>query len=505
MIDNAAALAAINSTVRTITAMVALGGATFTHKGALQGVTVERAGAAQFFGFGICQKATIKLIDRERALSVAAGSKALVSFGGEGCLPAFYVTETHRDEATNGLSVTAYDAIYDAASITVDKLVLSTAYTVRDMAAACADALGLGGVRIVGVGSTETCFDTLHETGANLEGTETLREVLDDIAEATQTIYYATHDGLLCFKRLDREGAAVYTIDRSRYFNMSSKTNRRLAAICHATELGDNVTAALEESGTTQYVRDNAFWTLRDDVGTLVDAALAAAGGLTINQFECEWRGNYLLELGDKIALETKDGGTVASFLLDDTIEYDGAYRQRTAWKYEDSNEDESNPSNLGDLLKQTYARVDKANKRIELVASETERISVALGDMGEDLADVTKRASLAVTPEQVQISIEQAISDGVNRVRTTTGFTFDEDGMTVSKDGSELSTTVTEDGMRVMRNDEEVLRADNQGVKARNLHATTYLIIGETSRFEDYEKDGESRTGCFWIGPVSV
>ena len=39
---------------------------------------------------------------------------------------------------------------------------------------------------------------------------------------------------------------------------------------------------------------------------------------------------------------------------------------------------------------------------------------------------------------------------------------------------------------------------ADNLGVKAEDLHATTYLIIGNNSRLEDYNTN---RTGCFWIG----
>lgn len=52
---------------------------------------------------------------------------------------------------------------------------------------------------------------------------------------------------------------------------------------------------------------------------------------------------------------------------------------------------------------------------------------------------------------------------------------------------------------MTVKRNEEEVLKANNNGVDAVNLHATTYLIIGNNSRFEDY--DNGSRTGCFWIG----
>jgi hypothetical protein len=49
------------------------------------------------------------------------------------------------------------------------------------------------------------------------------------------------------------------------------------------------------------------------------------------------------------------------------------------------------------------------------------------------------------------------------------------------------------------------VIYAKNEGVMAYDLHAKTYLIIGESSRFEDYEKNGETRTGCFWIGETGV
>ena len=59
------------------------------------------------------------------------------------------------------------------------------------------------------------------------------------------------------------------------------------------------------------------------------------------------------------------------------------------------------------------------------------------------------------------------------------------------------MKTQITEDGMTVYKNDSAVLTANNVGVNAVNLHATTYLIIGTNSRFEDYG----SRTGCFWIG----
>ena len=98
-----------------------------------------------------------------------------------------------------------------------------------------------------------------------------------------------------------------------------------------------------------------------------------------------------------------------------------------------------------------------------------------------------------------MELIVQEELAGGVNKVTTTTGFTFNQDGLTISKSNVDITTDISEDGMRVSKDGQVVLTADNNGVEALNLHATTYLIIGENSRFEDY--DNGSRTGCFWIG----
>ena len=325
------------------------------------------------------------------------------------------------------------------------------------------------------------------------------------------------------FRKLTTE-KVDYTISKDMYIDLNSGDNRRLSKIYHTTELGDDVFAELAETGTTQYVRDNPFWNLREDIGTIVDNALAAIGGLTINQFECEWRGNYLVELGDCIGLVTKDNNTVYSFLLNDTIEYDGSYKQKSLWQYDEEEFDTAkNPSSLGEMLKKTYAKVDKINKQIDVVASESnansEAISIlqlntdsisasvtkveqttadALENINEEIATITSKVNSTITEEKLNIIISSALENGVDKVETSTGFTFNEEGLMVSKSDSEMKTSITEDGMTVYKNDEAVLIANNTGVNAVNLHATTYLIIGTNSRFEDF---GDKRTGCFFIG----
>lgn len=522
----------IGAPVRRVTAKAELynGSAlaeVFSYSDALKSFRVERVGEpGKFFGFVVCQKLNIKLLDKDRLISISTANSFKLYFESLNICPLFAVSEVHRDENTNELSITAYDCLYkEAESHTVSELGL-TSYTVGDFVTACAALIGADGVKILNVAETETCFDTFYETGANFDGTETIKEALRAAAEITQTVCYMDESNHLVFKRLDKDGGAVLAIDKEQYFTLESGLNRRLSAITHATELGDNVTAAAEFSGTTQYIRNNPFWDMREDVGTLVSNALAAVSGLTINQFSCEWRGNYLLEIGDKIAITTKDGGAVFSYVLDDVISYSGFLSEKTEWSYtEDEAETASNPSTLGETLKQTYARVNKANKQIDLVASETSANSEAVSSLrlnteslsasvstlekntaesletvSGDVAALASEVSAKISSEEVKIEIRKELANGASKVETNTGFTFDDAGLTVEKSGSEMKTQITENGMKVYKDNEETLTADNTGVKAVNLHATTFLIIGTNSRLEDYEKDGEPRTGCFWI-----
>lgn len=844
---------AISASVRKIKAKVELYNgstlvATYTQADKVISFDIQRVGEdGKFFGFGICHRLNVHLIDIQRELDISTANTIKISLGAElpdgtteyKIYPTFQVSEVHRDENTNELSVTAYDAIYKASENTVSELVLTKPYTIKQFVEACASVLGISV-------SGHTGFTLSYENGANFDGTETIREALDDVAEATQTIYYLDFNNTLCFKQLDKSGDAILSIDKSKYITLKSGVGRRLQTICMATELGDNVSESTTLVGSTQYVRDNAFWELRTDINTLVHNAITAIGDISIDVFDCTWRGNPALEIGDKISLTTKDNQTLIAYLLNDTVKYDGSLSEQTQWKYDTNNtETASNPTSLGDVIKQTYARVDKQEKQITLLASDvssqteaikktvkqvdveyylststssatggswsttapeweadkymwsrqkvtytdgtsitrnetciagakgadgkdgvdgkdgtdgiagkdgkngkdgvssyffirysenengnpmttspqtnTQYMGVAttttnsaptsysdytwskikgadgnngtagaagadgktsylhikysddgltftsnqgetigkyigtlvdfiesdsttfsdytwkkfVGEDGTDgkdgingndgadgrgitsvtteyyistsqetLADgswseeqpqweegkyiwtrskivynnptsteyttavcdaawaqinaitgqqkiittdisqlkveknnisasvativekqsdidstivdmqqgiaeqnasnsaqfetLTNKVDATMTSEQVQLAISTEVAKGASKVTTSTGFTFDDNGLTISKSDSEMSTNINEDGMSIFRNSEEVLTADNTGVNATNLHATTYLIIGTNSRFEDY---GSNRTGCFWIG----
>ena len=775
---------------------------TCTCSDVLKTFNIQREGENKFFGFGICQKLDLELIGQDTPLAITKEHEIKIAFGvADNFLypyPTFHAQDIQKDSETDNIVLTAYDALYRAAEYTVADLGLTGGYTIGEFAVACASLLGVG----ITTNITDDILNTSYPEGANFEGTEDLRSALNAIAEATQTIYYINQDNQLTFKRLDRTGDSVFTIDRSIYTSLKNGSPCVLSRIAHATELGDNVisnpaiafttgeaikinniesiiqtrlrnknlitypyynvdrttngvkytvnsdgsitvngTATANASfyltrqlrlpagtytlssvnltrnnelraamynadgsgvsylsdqtftiteeklidvylvvlsgntvsnvtykpmlvegaviseyaqyltdfsgvtvtangasytptaegivnisaapevnittnntgvlidveyyiqGFTQYVRNNPFWDLREDIATLVNNAITTIGAFTIDPFECEWFGNYLLEIGDKIKLITRKGEVVNGYLLNDGITYNGGITEITTWAYEDNEaETATNPTTLGEALNQTFARVDKANKEITLqasrvsanseaiaslqittdgiktnvnkvqttadaaksaadtasanVASLTTRVTTAetnisqkadsvtveaiqndvttidgkvvanetaisalqvntesisasvtrveettntkLNSLEGELVKVQNEVSLKMDTEKITAEITKIKEEGVERVETSTGFTFDEEGLTIEKTNSEMKTQITEDGMTVYRNDTEVLVADHEGVKAKDLSATTYLKIGGRSRFENY---GNDRTGCFWIG----
>ena len=498
---------------------------TFTYDGAIQEINIDRVGEnGKFFGFGICQKLTLKLRDKDRQINIVKDDKLKVYFGllneYPDILPFFFVTEVKRDELTNALTITAYDAINNTANHTVAELGLSGSYSFRDFVVAIKNTLSMGGVYMRNISPEMYAID--YPQGANFDGTETIRAALDAVAATIGAIYYMNNKGIV-FLRIAE--TAVYTVDKANYFKLESAEGKYLSYVVSATELGDNISAATGyEGGATQYVRDNPFWVLREDAATLIQKTATSIANRVITPFNLQWRGNFLLELGDMFSIVTKDNEIFSTYLLNDTITYKGGYSQKTNWEYkEDKGESASNPATLGEVLNQTFAKVDKVNKQVEIVASEaaanaekiaslqinTNGISAsvsklekatteAIGAVNDNVADLTNRVNAAVTAEDVRLEIQTELANGTTKVITSTGFTFDDEGLTVSKSNSQMKTTITENGMEVFRDNTAVLTANNIGVDAVNLHATTYLIIGNNSRFEDY---GNKRTGCFWIG----
>ena len=524
----------ITSSARTINGKVELyNGSTlaniFVANTKLSSIKVERTPTnGAFFGYTIAQKATVKLINKDNDIAVVKGQNIKIYIGSDGeyaTFPQFKITDYKKDEVSGELEITAHDLIHVAAEHTLNEIEVAFPATIMDYARAIASLLETEIVEDFGA-TTYQELNFTSEIQPNYDGTETLREVLEDIAQATGSICFIDADNKICFKLLENTNP-VLTIDKTQYFTLDNSAPITLSKVSATTELGDNYGTG-DETGFNQVIHNNPFFEAdADQTISAIETILANYANTNIYPYNLDWRGNPALEIGDCVRITVKDNSTIDVIYLGETITYSGGLNATSNWQATEQSKVFTNPTNLGEAIKQTYAKVDKVNKQINMVVSESnatseavaalqlsldginasiqnvEQItSEALEGMSESISTLQTSVDATMSSEDIQLAIKSELSNGADKITTSTGYTFNEEGLTVSKSDSEMETTITEDGMKVFKNDEEVLVANNIGVQAKNLEATTYLIIGKYSRFEDYinEKD-QPRTGCFWIG----
>ena len=88
---------------------------------------------------------------------------------------------------------------------------------------------------------------------------------------------------------------------------------------------------------------------------------ITSIGDTTFYQYSMTWRGNVALELGDKITLIQKDGEYIKTYMLDDTITYNGGLVMKSKWSFDRQNEESTNSNlTIGDYLKKDSTKLQK-------------------------------------------------------------------------------------------------------------------------------------------------
>lgn len=151
----------------------------------------------------------------------------------------------------------------------------------------------------------------------------------------------------------------------------------------------------------------------------------------------------------------------------------------------------------IGDIIMGNSLRILDNNGN-DILTVVDGRIEASIGEVNGALTQIRQEA------EGLSIRV-QTLEDNdgeVTEVTTTTGYTFNADGLTIYKSGEEIRNLLDNTGMYVSRSDDDILKANADGVDAINLTARQYLSIGAHSRFEDYGTASDSsRTACFFIG----
>lgn len=473
--------------------------------------------SGKFFGFAVAQRLEVEVLGIVE--NIQKGDRLYPSVGIKDNfisvdLPYFYVEEVNFNKVENTTIITGYDIIGKSNNILIKDVEVNYPLTLNEYSALVVEKLD-GVLSFNGVNFT-------LDSAPNFEGNEDLATVLAAIAEASGSICYVQNRNNIKFRTLNN--IVLDTLTPSNYFNFTTSNKITLTEIASATELGDNYTHGTE--GYSQVLRENPFIDLAGDVASRLSSIGSYVIGLTGTAYELNWRGCPAYELGDLIEIVEKDGMAQRVYFLNETLTYNGGLSSSSNWDVAETERVDASPTSISKIISKTYAKVDKLNREIILAVEETEALQSeissikveaegilaqaefvaekadgALTAANNNMSVLSQQVQAAVTSEDVSIAIKQEISNGVTSVKTKTGFTFNEDGLTIDKSGSEMTTQITEDGMKVYRDNTEVLTANNKGVEAINLHATTFLTINNLTRFENYTNENDTRrTGCFWL-----
>lgn len=131
----------------------------------------------------------------------------------------------------------------------------------------------------------------------------------------------------------------------------------------------------------------------------------------------------------------------------------------------------------------------------LEGIASEVSRQQTQAEGILQQMTTMEQSA------QGVAIQVQSILEKGTDKICTSMGYTFDDEGMHIQKEGDQVATVIDHTGMQVSRAGENVLQATAEGVKAIDITVKNYLVVGSHARFEDYTDGSDSRrTACFFM-----
>ena len=256
--------------------------------------------------------------------------------------------------------------------------------------------------------------------------------------------------------------------------------------------------------------------------------------GLTYSPYEITTTGQACLEIGEQFVLEMLDGTTRTCIWMGQTLEIAQGVSETGSCSIPGAAETDYGIASASDrTMTQTILRVDKAEGSITSLTEDIYntddgvmtklsqitqkadgiegRVSdteTAISGLTGSVETVTSQVSAKLDADSFDVSVERWIeTNGIQSVDTQTGMTFDADGLHINQSGASTETLIDATGMTVSDySGNDVLTATAEGVDAVNLHATTYLIVGQFSRFQDYSgtdytgATDNQRTACYWI-----
>ena len=507
---SAAFMSAMASPSRMIRGKVVVvdGGLTseYGYANKLQSIEQEvSAVKGKMFGAVVSYKSTIKLIDVKNVVQINVGAKASPHIGlVDELLPMtpVYISSNTFDEVKGIRTLIGEDAIgftdkYIWNDIKGD---LGNTFTIQDVFAAIASKIG---TEFMITGELPNINAVYTKATFNVNGDETLRQILTAAAEATGAMVFINGNGKMEIKMLSNTIALA--IDKNTQFNLSTEPSSSLSGIISINELNDMISVG-NNSSYISVISVNPFIDPTDDSsqGKLQNLFVKYQGN-TFYPYKLKWRGNPALEIGDKIRLTLRDGSTIDTWYLGEKVKYTGGMSAESSWEADESEKPEVGSQTISDTTRRTMAKVDKANQKITLLTEASgeqgqkiSQLEVSLDGIRTEVSEVSNTANGAMTKAT---TVEQTV-DGLKVQVTEANGKADK----ADKNASAAVTKANELEITVNGYDARITAAENEAstavTKTTELSAT---VDGISSTVTQVQSDLSAAEGKIATNTSSI
>ena len=507
---SAAFMSAMASPSRMIRGKVVVvdGGLTseYGYANKLQSIEQEvSAVKGKMFGAVVSYKSTIKLIDVKNVVQVNVGAKASPQIGlVDELLPLtpVYISSNTFDEVKGIRTLIGEDAIgFTDKYIWNDiKGVLGATFTIQDVFAAIANKIG---IEFMITGELPNINAVYTKATFNVNGDETLRQILTAAAEATGAMVFINGSGKMEIKMLSNTIALA--IDKNTQFNLSTEPSSSLSGIISINELNDMISVG-NNSSYVSVISVNPFIDPTDDSsqGKLQNLFVKYQGN-TFYPYKLKWRGNPALEIGDKIRLTLRDGSVIDTWYLGEKIKYTGGMSAESSWEADESEKPEVGSQTISDTTRRTMAKVDKANQKITLLTEASgeqgqkiSQLEVSLDGIRTEVSEVSSTANGAMTKAT---TVEQTVDGLKVQVTEANGKAdkADKNAAAAVTKANELEITVNGYDARITAAEG---KADNAVTKTTELSAT---VDGISSTVTQVQSDLSAAEGNIATNTSSI
>ena len=507
---SAAFMSAMASPSRMIRGKVVVvdGGLTseYGYANKLQSIEQEvSAVKGKMFGAVVSYKSTIKLIDVKNVVQVNVGAKASPQIGINGeLLPMtpVYISSNTFDEVKGIRTLIGEDAIgftdkYIWNDIKGD---LGDTFIIQDVFAAIASKIG---TEFMITGELPNINAVYTKATFNVNGDETLRQILTAAAEATGAMVFINGNGKMEIKMLSNTIALA--IDKNIQFDLSTEPSSSLSGIISINELNDMISVG-NNSSYISVISVNPFIDPTDDSsqGKLQNLFVKCQGN-TFYPYKLKWRGNPALEIGDKIRLTLRDGSVIDTWYLGEKVKYTGGMSAESSWEADESEKPEVGSQTISDTTRRTMAKVDKANQKITLLTEASgeqgqkiSQLEVSLDGIRTEVSEVSNTANGAMTKAT---TVEQTVDGLKVQVTEANGKAdkADKNASAAVTKANELEITVNGYDARITAAEG---KADNAVTKTTELSAT---VDGISSTVTQVQSDLSAAEGNIATNTSSI